>query len=173
MEGAREVSGEYINAGYRCGQWGSFTLLKSPKEPGWTPRNSPTEERGKGRLQYLPLRSRPSSGRFLQSPLNSGHFGWFQVWTEGVLWHKADHVHVGAELLCCLSTKAQLSSAESPGLGRVHHPSCTRVPNGETVFPTESRTLGTHCAHKGTQLASTLDPTEEPLLWRQMPLGTV
>lgn len=64
MEGAREVTGEYINAGYRCGQWGSFTLLKSPKEPGWTPRNSPTEERGKGRLQYLPLRSRPSSGRF-------------------------------------------------------------------------------------------------------------
>lgn len=22
-------------------------------------------------------------GGFLQSPLNSGHFGWFRVWTEG------------------------------------------------------------------------------------------
>lgn len=25
MEGEREVNGEYINAGYRCGRWGSFT----------------------------------------------------------------------------------------------------------------------------------------------------
>lgn len=128
---------------------------------------------GKGGYGIYLLDPDPRQGGFLQSPLNSGHFGWFRVWTDGVLQHKADRVHVGAELLCCLSTKAQLSSAESPGLGRVHHPSCTRVPNGETVFPTESRTLGTHCAHKGTQLASILDPTEEPLLWRQMPLGTV
>lgn len=50
--------------------------------------------------------------------------------------------------------------------------SCTQLPNGETVFPAENHTLGTCCAHKGTQFSSTHGLVQEPLLWRQMPLGS-
>lgn len=49
MEGGRgEANGEYVNAGCQCGQWGSFTLLGSSKEPEWIHQNSPSEEGEEG-----------------------------------------------------------------------------------------------------------------------------
>lgn len=131
----------------------------------WDHPRSQGGKEGRGGYSVYLLDPHPHQGGFLQSPLNSGHFGWFQVWTERSCGAKPImYVWELSSFVACPPKH------KSPGLGRASS-SRTRVPNGETVFPTENHTLGTHCAHKGTQLASTHDPNQEPLLWRQMPLG--
>lgn len=65
MEGGRgEANGEHFHVGYQCGHWGLFHTVGITEGARQIRQNSPAEEGEGGRLQYFPIGSRPSSGRF-------------------------------------------------------------------------------------------------------------